>query len=127
MDLQELALSLKGKTEFLTCRSVQQWVHDNIRYEFHQYAEGVEQTWQCREGDCTDMAMLIQDLLRLNDIPSRTVHGYGTWTIPNQGDVRFKHDWLIATYHQIDGAVAEMILDGCYGCLKYEQIGDGIW
>jgi transglutaminase-like putative cysteine protease len=127
LSIKDVAYMLKRDTEWLTARAVERWVREHIRWDFHYYAMGLEACWKERAGDCTDMAMLMQELLKLNSIHSHIVHGYGTWNIPGKDPERVKHDWLLATIHDITGAGREIQYDGVAECQKYELVGDGYW
>lgn len=125
--LSEIAGSLKRDTEWLTARAVEAWVQQNIKWVFYYHPRDLDVTWRTKEGDCTDMAMLMKEMLELNGITSHIVHGYGTWAIPNKGEQKVKHDWLMAAIHAIDNTVRDIQYDGVRECLKYELVGDGFW
>jgi len=69
----------------MTAQNIEEWILDNIKYQFHWSPQGSEMTWNEKQGDCTDRAMLAQRMLGYIDIDSTLQHGYAN------GE---KHDWL---------------------------------
>ena len=96
-----------------TVPDIQNYVKSQIRYEYHYYAIGAEATLMIKKGDCTDTAMLTQELLKCKGISSRLQHGYATY--PN--GMRVKHDWL---------TMGDKILD-TESPVRYERVGGGVW
>ena len=96
-----------------TPANIQKYVRTQIRYEYHYYAIGAEATLMLKKGDCTDTAMLMQELLKCQKISSRLQHGYATYS----NGMRVKHDWLT-----VNGKILDM-----ESPIKYELIGGGIW
>jgi transglutaminase-like putative cysteine protease len=126
LTIEDVAKSLKRDTEWLTARAIEKWVRENIEYKFFYYARGDEATWADKTGDCSDMALLMKEMMRINGIKSTVVHGWGTWTT-DKGKERFKHDWLRATIHDINGHANVRDYDGVPECELYEYVGEGFW
>ena len=114
-DLDDLALQLRGSSVEQTVFFVQTFV-SGLDYEFYWYPQNVEITSKTMRGDCTDQALLAVELLRLNGIYAKPVHGFVNETV--------LHDWVEVLYPNpnIKG-VSWQPLDNS----SIIKIGDGVW
>ena len=104
-----LAQELKQDSVEATISYTLEYLEANIKYVFYWYPQGIEHTITTREGDCTDKAELMVELLRLNGIKSRTAHGYNEWG---------KHDFV-------------EVYNGSWKVIDYSselrRVGVGVW
>lgn len=112
--ISDFAMSLSSTSQSATVSNIENFVLHNFNYEFHQFPQENEITWETRTGDCTDRSLIIVEMLEDNGFKdAKTVHGY----VYDENGEKFKHDWVEVTI-RIDGT-------GTFD--KYEKIGNGIW
>lgn len=108
-DISGVAASLRSDDPLITAYNIEGWTELSITPVEYFLPRGVEITWLTREGDCTDKAILMTELLRDNGIPATLVHGYvGTE----------RHDWVEA---QIHGRTISL------NDLGGVKVGSGVW
>ena len=93
-----LAQELKQDSVEATISYTLEYLEANIQYVFYWYPQGIEHTMATRNGDCTDKAQLMVELLRLNGVKARTAHGYNEWGKHDFVEVWHKGDWMIVDY-----------------------------
>jgi transglutaminase-like putative cysteine protease len=79
-DLRLLAIDLKGTDDFETTKNVLKYVATNIKYDSqisipYCFTETSQSVYETGKGDCVSMTRLTAALLRLNEIPVKTVGG----------------------------------------------------
>lgn len=112
-EIIELSRLLKKNTVEDTVSNIEYWVDNNIEYEFFWSERNLKTVSRTHQGDCTDKANLLYELLWLNGIPARKVHGY----LNSE-----KHDWIEILY-PVDNWLYWKP-SNCYDC---EKIGGGFW
>lgn len=121
--LADQARALRGQNQVQTVKAVERWIRQNVTWRAYNAPRGVPVTYAQREGDCTDMAQLAQEMLSVLGIRSRTVHGL---VFPNGGIGGARHDWLIATVHTSLGN-EDRVVDPAGPWDRYQYIGPGVW
>lgn len=105
-----------------TIRNIENYIQTNIsknndklfHYEFHNYPQQANVTWDTKTGDCTDFSIVIEAMAQYLNIYGITrAHGY---IYSEKG--KEKHDWLI---------YKGKIVDGMGKAKNYEYIGTGFW
>lgn len=105
-----------------TIRNIENYIQTNIstnndklfHYEFHNYPQQANVTWNTKTGDCTDFSIVIETMARYLNIYGITrAHGY---IYSEKG--KEKHDWLIYN---------GKIVDGMGKAKNYEYVGTGFW
>jgi transglutaminase-like putative cysteine protease len=97
-EIQALAVTLKGDSEFKTIENIFSWVSLNLVYEgYVRENRGALYGLLHKTGDCTEFAALFVALCRANGIPARMMGGY---VAPEGGllDLGDYHNWAMF-YH----------------------------
>ena len=85
---------LGNQTNSNFINNTENWITQNIQYEYHYYPQWYTETWTTKKGDCTDIAILTKELLRINKI--RTTLVYADDTNGQQ------HDMLFSAYGYVN-------------------------
>jgi hypothetical protein len=112
--IEERAELVKGVSVGQTIYKVKTYIKADYDYHFEWYPQGVRTTFRTKIGDCTDYAMLAEELFRLNKIKTRLVHGYCHFD-------KGKHDWV-----EVWDGFEWRTLD-IAKCDTLRKTGSGIW
>ena len=110
-DVIELSKSLKKTAIEDTISNVEYWYDTNIEYSFFNSKHEIEWIIKNKMGDCTDKGEFLYQVLGLNGIKVRKVHG-----LKNS-----KHDWVEVLYPHDGWLYWKPIEKG------FEKQGEGFW
>jgi len=91
-DIRQTAHKLKGENLSDTVYRVQNYLEDNIKYQYFWYARGFAATWYQKLGDCTDKAELAMIMYDELNITARISWGYVK--IKDYGWYEIPHAWI---------------------------------
>jgi len=117
--LNEIANALRGKSKNETIMNIYRYAFYTFDGNFKFKGTSVLTAMRTKQGDCTEVSLLSDYLLKRNDIDSRLVHGY----IKTDSEL-IKHDWV-----EFYDSGEWINLDKFYWGVENELIreGFGVW
>ena len=111
--LDKQSFLLRGSNVEQTIFRVTEWIFYNTEYKFYKYPLPIQDFWEHKVGDCTDMNGLAQYMLKYNRVKTVRVHGFADC----YGAVNVKHDWL-----EYNGTIVDVLQ-----CTNYVKRGERFW
>ena len=93
VEVSRQTINMIENDKYKTVENINNYVEDNINYKFYWFPRGIYQTWNTKEGDCTDIAMLKCYFLEKLNYQCRLVHGIADGELHDWYEVRLDNKW----------------------------------